>query len=141
MIEGNYVLSKLQGLLSGLPVLKPSNVFVIMWEFLYMVFVQILFVYIPFYVSFEEGDDYLLKKEVFFFFCVFFTLDIVKNFCTGLYIKGVLMCTSNQICVEYVMSGYLLYDVLTFFALIGLFVYRYSPMLFVLRVFYKPSLF
>ncbi|EAS00272.2 cation channel family protein (macronuclear) [Tetrahymena thermophila SB210] len=131
---------RVEKILKNIKVFDPYDGIVLFWEILYMMLCLFLFVYLPFSVAFENERSLIIQGAGYVIIIIFLGIDILKNFNTAVYVKGELIKNHVQILKVYTYSLEFPLDVLTYFSAIGLLQFNYSRSIFLLRIFYKPSL-
>ncbi|KAL4455079.1 hypothetical protein ABPG74_006461 [Tetrahymena malaccensis] len=135
-----YLDKRVEKMLKNIKVFDPYDGIVLFWEILYMMLCLFLFVYLPFSVAFESERSLIIQGAGYIVIIIFLGIDIFKNFNTAVYVKGELIKNHVQILKVYTYSLEFPLDILTYFSAIGLLQFNYSRSIFLLRIFYKPSL-
>lgn len=101
----------------------------------------IMILYLPYSVSFDHEYSFIKKGNPFWIFlAVFFSLDLVKECFTATYYKGEILRDPLKIFKNLIYSMELPLDIFTLIAALGIIPFEYSRALFMIRIFYKPSL-
>lgn len=118
----------------------PEGYLILGWEFVYFAMSLLLFIYVPFSVSFQSEQSFMAHNFLWGILMTILCIDILKTCNTAIYVKGELIREHLAILGEYIKSMELILDLITLAGTLGYFDFAYSRSLFLLRIIYKPAL-
>ena len=104
----------IKNILNKMPIIHPQSRFLQMWDFIHSAFIIINLVLSPIEVAanthFNVMSENILWDLYSYILIMIFVIDIIINFNTGFYLRGVLVKERNSIITNYFKRG-LMWDI------------------------------